>query len=110
MIRIELKRTHARLLEAVWRKVPTERRDEFKECFVCGRPVDVKRSGTRWIRVIHGGDGAAEPGEEIQQDSDLGCHPVGPECLRQQPMLRRVSFGSGEAMPEAPRPQKRARR
>lgn len=102
MIRIERKRGPQRLIDAAWRRIAQkpanlDRRDDFQPCLICGRPVDTKSAGTRWIHVIEGGSHAAEPGDVIDQAGDLYFHPIGSDCLRNQPALKPVAKRSPAA-------------
>lgn len=86
-IPIELNRAEDRLVDAAWARIAQksanlDRRDDFEPCYICGRPLDTRADGTRWIRVVDGGDSAAEQGEEIDPAGDLGLQPVGRDCLK----------------------------
>ncbi len=84
-----------RLVARAWHRIAQveanlDRRDDFQPCHVCGRPVDTKSKGTRWLHVINGGWEAAEPGEVIDPAGDLQWQPVGSECFKAQPELKRA--------------------
>jgi len=78
------------LCNAMWAKIPAERRDDYWPCYICERPV--LKSKARWIHVIEGGGHAAEDTDtNINPAADMLWHPVGPECMRRQPALRRAA-------------------
>jgi hypothetical protein len=86
MIPVETKRASDSFLASAWDKA-TATGEQHDPCYVCGRPVKVGPK-TMWLRIVSGGGMAAEPGEEVDERGDMGCFPVGPECLRSQPSLK----------------------
>jgi hypothetical protein len=90
MIKFDTKKTPPRLVDQAWSRIPAERRADFWPCIICELPVDSKKS--MWIHVVDGGGNAAEPNEAVAEAGDVGCHPIGPDCLRRQPQLKPVAF------------------
>ncbi len=89
------KQASARVVTRAWQRIAQvpanlDRRDDFQPCYVCGRPVDTKSKGTRWLHVINGGWEAAEPGDVIDPAGDMDWLPVGSECFKAQPDLKRA--------------------
>jgi len=61
--------------------------DEEVPCIICGRPV---RNWKLSIHVHNGGADAVTEAEAATLDeaADLGCWPIGANCLRQHPELK----------------------
>ena len=59
-------------------------------CAVCAANLTVKES-TVFVRIVEGGGVIATEDENEPDDSDLGLHPVGPECKRHIPAAFRVA-------------------
>lgn len=65
----------------------------FAPCIVCGRAVNV--NSRHWeVRVHHGGSHIVSEAEaerlnaEGHESSDLGCYPIGPDCLKKNPDIK----------------------
>ena len=64
-------------------------------CCVCGKPCKTPKH-LLWIH--HGGDTVVsqERGEWLNENghggADLGGHPIGPECIRYNPQLKKFAF------------------
>lgn len=57
-------------------------------CCVCGKPVNIK-ARPYWLRLLVGGKVVTtETDTEIPEGQDLGCHPIGADCLRRHPELK----------------------
>jgi len=57
-------------------------------CCVCGKPIK-PASGTAWLRLlVNNMVVTTETEEEIDQELDFGCHPIGESCLRRHPELK----------------------
>ena len=59
-------------------------------CQLCGKPLNTTRKTTGWVRLPNGDDAwpydeelPAELLEDIEDD--MGCYPVGPECVKKLP-------------------------
>lgn len=58
----------------------------YTPCVLCGRGV---RRPAGWLHVIDGGARYALPDvTTVDEGSDMGEWPIGPDCLRQHPALR----------------------
>ena len=56
-------------------------------CRLCGKPLNTTRKTTGWVRLPCGDD-AWPYDEELPADferDDMGCYPVGPECVKKLP-------------------------
>lgn len=67
-------------------------RGDETSCIVCGKPVkDANRK--LWLRAGPGGKDMAIPGDwENQGPAEMGCWPIGPDCLRKNPALAKLAF------------------
>lgn len=57
-------------------------------CVLCGRPVKNLDSAV-FLRVVDGGGRFAKSTEDVDLDGDMGSFPVGPDCYRKNPELKR---------------------
>jgi hypothetical protein len=96
MIWIETKRLSTNITDGVWAKISAKEQKHYVDCYVCGMPVDTRNPDTRWLRVVDGGNCAAESGADIHPPADCGLQPIGPECLKKQPKLRPIARTLGE--------------
>jgi hypothetical protein len=69
------------------RKTNAER-SGYSPCCVCGRAI--KDGTAKMVHIVEGGSSLALPEEEatIDPSADLGCYPIGPECLKKHPEYR----------------------
>lgn len=63
-------------------------KENEEPCVICGRPVKDGRA-TAWVHVHQGGSSVVteEEAKTLDPASDLGCWPVGSDCLRRHPEL-----------------------
>lgn len=65
----------------------------FNPCIVCGKPCKINDPKTYWIRVGPYGRSYAIPRNTPDQGAaEMGCDPIGPDCLRNNPKLRVLAF------------------
>lgn len=53
-----------------------------RDCIRCGKYISDPRF---WVHIINGGDAILHRDDEakyVSDDSDLGMHPIGPECAK----------------------------
>ena len=58
-------------------------------CYVCAKPIREDR--IKYMLHIHCGGGVAVTEAEaatLDEAGDLGCHPIGVDCLRRHPELK----------------------
>lgn len=61
-------------------------------CIVCGRAINMDRP--HWMVYVHGGGSVIVTETEhtemnrANERGDLGCYPIGPECLRKHPDIK----------------------
>jgi hypothetical protein len=69
-------------------------------CFICGRGIATPK---HWIHVHEGGSHAVTEDEagKLDPGADLGCHPIGADCLARRPELRAYVLGN-EAFARTP--------
>lgn len=85
----------------IWPGTPEYRANEARvrepnqPCACCGRPVDVRRPGTRWVTVQDGGATITDEPDESDRGF-MGCFPVGPECAKRIPAGFLVRFSAAE--------------
>jgi hypothetical protein len=58
-------------------------------CYVCAKPI--RKDRVRFMLHVHCGGGVAVTEDEatkLDARGDLGCHPIGSDCLRRHPELK----------------------
>ena len=79
--------------------VPQSDRSSFKgrgrwsadsiPCYICAKPI--RKDRIKYMLHIHCGGGVAVTEDEatnLDGAGDLGCHPIGSDCLRRHPELK----------------------
>ena len=62
-------------------------------CYICAKPIREDR--IKYMLHIHCGGGVAVTEAEaatLDEAGDLGCHPIGADCLRRHPELKPYVF------------------
>jgi len=73
---------------------------ESHPCIVCGKPIKnaFENEEVYWLRLGPGGKNYAIPCETPDQGgAEMGCEPVGNDCLRRNPELRKLAFRRKDA-------------
>lgn len=70
-------------------------------CIVCGKPIKdpiMNVTGTiLWLRAGSGSlSTAIDPNSPDQGGGEMGCWPIGSDCLRRNPQLKPYTFLNGE--------------
>lgn len=66
-------------------------------CAVCGKPIkEPYKPEQKWIRLAPARADAAIPADSPDQGgAEMGCYPIGEDCLRRNPQLKRLAFLNG---------------
>jgi hypothetical protein len=66
-------------------------------CAVCGKPIkEPYQPEQKWIRLAPAVADAAIPADSPDQGgAEMGCYPIGEDCLWRNPQLRRLAFLNG---------------
>lgn len=56
----------------------------YEPCLCCGKWIIVGNCGVKWFHIHNGGASIVTEAEAAKMDeaSDLGCYPIGPDCYR----------------------------
>lgn len=63
--------------------------NDGSHCVVCNKPVDTDKKTTYWVRIVGGGGWIGTHEEaDANPEFDLGCYPVGSDCLKRHPEIQ----------------------
>lgn len=76
------------------------RPDGSDPCLICGKPI--KYDKQRYTVHVHDGGASIVTEEEaatMDEAADLGCHPIGTDCLRQHPEIKPYVYDRKQRTP-----------
>lgn len=61
--------------------------NDGSHCIICSKPVNVEKHKL-WVRIVEGGNYIGTDAEaKANPAGDVGCYPIGKDCLKHHPQL-----------------------